>query len=84
MWRSVFIKSAIQGDSDFAPTDDQINGFMRKHNWSMKHVRLTKGGPQQRLFVHPRHNQYENYQEAYKAEAEHRPKFLAKLDSSGF
>lgn len=75
------VRLAIQGGSEFAPTDDQINGFMQKHNWSMKHVRLTKGGSQQRLFVHPRHNQYDNYRAAYEAEAEHRPGFNTQIDA---
>ena len=57
---------------------------MQKHNWSMKHVRLTKGGSQQRLFVHPSTNQYENYQEAFKAEERHRPKFSCKIDAEDF
>ncbi len=78
------VRGAIQGGGEFVPTDDQINGFMQKHNWSMKHVRLTKGGTQQCLFVHPRWNQYENYQEAYKAEERHRPKFSTKIDDSDF
>jgi predicted P-loop ATPase len=54
-------------------SNDSLNGFMQKHNWSQKVVKLGGCGKQQRLFVHPRHNQHESYQAAYVAEAEHRP-----------
>ena len=78
------VKKAISGNSQFDVTDDQINGFMQKHNWNMKHVRLTKGGSQQRMFVHTRAFQYENYQDAYKAEEQYRRTFIEEVENLDF
>ena len=78
------VKRAIESGTQFPITDDQLNGFMQKHNWSMKRVRLTPAGKQQRMYVHPKVNQYETIYAAYEAEKPFVNGFDFSVDSHDF
>lgn len=78
------VKRAIEDGTQFPITDDQLNGFMQKHNWSMKRVRLTPGGKQQRMYVHPKVNQYETIYAAYEAEKPYVNRFDFDMESGDF
>ena len=78
------VKRTVEMGSKFTITDDQLNGFMQKHNWSMKRVRLTQGGKQQRMYVHPKINQYETIYAAYEAEKQFRNAFDVDFDLNDF